>query len=229
MQAANADPTGGALMPLSAQLRSETSEAHRLAESSLLVSQILAGTIELRDYCRMMVNLHAIYQELECQLERHAADPAIRHIADVRLARAAAIEQDLRRLMGECWSETFQLEGATTHYLERLATIGERHPARLVAHAYVRYLGDLSGGQIISRAVRPVVGVAADEALHFYDFGSKAEVAELKTRFRDGLDRIEGESDAIIEEALLAFHDARSLFEQLALRIGITAAEQAPL
>lgn len=208
-----------ALIPLSARLRSETSAAHRAAEGSVLVKQVLTGTIELRNYCRMMVNLHAIYQELERQMERCAAHAAIRHIADARLARTAAIEQDLSRLMGERWSEAIQLEGATTTYLGRLATIAEQQPARLVAHAYVRYLGDLSGGQIISRAMRPALGAAADEALHFYDFGSKALVAELKARFRDGLDRIEGETEPIVEEALLAFDSARSLFEQLALRI----------
>ena len=202
-------------MSLSARLRSVTSDAHRAAENTHVVRQVLAGTLALGDYCRMMVNLHAIYQTLERQLEVNAGNPSIRRIADARLARTAAIERDLSQLMGERWCDAFPLEAATHRYLERLDSIGKTQAARLVAHAYVRYLGDLSGGQIISRAVRPILGAAADQALHFYDFGSKSQVAELKACFRDGLDGIELEADAIIDEALLAFEMARSLFEQL--------------
>jgi heme oxygenase len=211
------------LTPLSARLRSETGAAHAAAESSLVVRQIMAGTIERFEYCRMMVNLHAIYQKLEQQLEAHKSNASIQHVADARLARAAAIDRDLTHLIGERWNQIVALEAATSSYLKRLELIGANQPERLVAHSYVRYMGDLSGGQIISRAVRPVLGADADQALHFYHFGSKAQVAEMKARFRDGLDRIESEAEAnaIVEEALLAFGAAQNLFEQLALKVNL--------
>jgi heme oxygenase len=211
-------------MPLSGQLRTTTSAAHLAAEGTPFVTQLMAGTLSLADYCRMMVNLYAIYDELERQLERNAADPSIRHIASSHLARRAAIEADLVQLMGRQWRESGQLETATSSYLDRLQSIGLREPPRLVAHAYVRYMGDLSGGQMMSRAVRPMLGANADQALHFYHFGSSSEVAALKARFRDGLDRIGAESESlgasIIEEALIAFKSAKTLFEQLARKSG---------
>lgn len=216
-------------MSLSGQLRTKTSAAHTAAEDTVFVKQMMAGTISLTDYCRMMVNLHAIYEELERQLERNAADPSIRYIASLHLARRAAIEADLVQLTGSQWRESGQLEAATSAYLDRLREIGMREPSRLVAHAYVRYMGDLSGGQMMRRAVRPVLGANADQALQFYHFGTSSEVAELKARFRDGLDRIGSESESlgagIIEEALIAFDGARTLFEQLARRSGAASSD----
>ncbi|MCK7500861.1 MAG: biliverdin-producing heme oxygenase [Comamonadaceae bacterium] len=38
-------------------------------------------------------------------------------------------------------------------YVARLRWLDRHDPGRLLAHAYVRYLGDLSGGQVVQRIV----------------------------------------------------------------------------
>ena len=54
---------------------------------------------------------------------------------------------------------------------------------RLIAHAYVRYLGDLSGGRIVGRILARSPGLGP-EALSFYDFPGIADPDQ------DPLDRV---------------------------------------
>lgn len=45
----------------------------------------------------------------------------------------------------------------------------------LLAHAYVRYLGDLSGGQIIGGRIRRAYGLKGKAGTAFYDFSARGE------------------------------------------------------
>jgi heme oxygenase len=85
----------------------------------------------------------------------------------------------------------------------------ERHrdtPALLIAHAYTRYLGDLSGGQILKRLLANKPGLAPDE-LSFYDFPGH-DLTQLKTDYRTALDRAGAQvkdPQAVIDEGSEAF------------------------
>ena len=46
-------------------------------------------------------------------------------------------------------------------------------PALLVSHAYVRYLGDLNGGQVLQRVVTGNAGLGSGIGTRFYEFGSQ--------------------------------------------------------
>jgi len=84
-------------------------------------------------------------------------------------------------------------------YICRLRKIADSaDPSPLLAHAYVRYMGDLSGGQIIRRRLAKAYGLELSNAgsgLDFYDFkelgGSQRanmpEVKRIKDWFRDGM------------------------------------------
>jgi heme oxygenase len=98
----------------------------------------------------------------------------------------------------------------------------------LAAHAYVRYLGDLHGGQMLKRLVArslAVAGVGADpasaavDATRFYDFGSDDEVLALRQAFRTGLAHIDVDAataDRLVVEARWAFQQHVALFTELA-------------
>lgn len=45
----------------------------------------------------------------------------------------------------------------------------------LLAHAYVRYLGDLSGGQIIGGRIRRAYNLKGNDGTAFYDFSARGE------------------------------------------------------
>jgi heme oxygenase (biliverdin-producing, ferredoxin) len=78
---------------------------------------------------------------------------------------------------------------------------------RLIAHAYTRYLGDLSGGQIVKLRLARSLNLSF-EALSFYDFPAILDIAAFKSDYRTAINRAGDESeecDAIVEEGMLAF------------------------
>ena len=97
------------------------------------------------------------------------------------------------------------MPGPFTDYVTRIADLADSSdPSPLLAHAYVRYLGDLSGGQVIRRAIAKAYGVeSADSAgTRFYEFGKLGEASKvagqgdmkkIKEWFREGMN--EGGSD----------------------------------
>jgi heme oxygenase len=105
-------------------------------------------------------------------------------------------------------------------YVLRLQQIDADQPELLLAHAYVRYLGDLSGGQMLSRIVAQSMHLQAGQGTAFYDFGDASETTQLTRAFRDGLQAIavaEIGVDAIVAEARSAFQRHQALFEELAV------------
>jgi heme oxygenase len=83
-------------------------------------------------------------------------------------------------------------------YMDHIMSISQ-DPDKLMAHIYVRHMGDLSGGQMIAKKV-PGAGT-------MYQFDEDVNV--LKERIREKLD------DSMAEEAKIAFDFATKLFKQL--------------
>lgn len=92
-------------------------------------------------------------------------------------------------------------------YVARIKSLSDSEdPSPLLSHAYVRYLGDLSGGQIIRRTVAKVYGIELDRdngrGVQFYDFNqlgsSKSanigDLRKIKEWFRDGMNQGVGEN-----------------------------------
>lgn len=210
---------------LTALLKRRTTALHRAAERAGVMQPLLRGTLGRTAYCRLLRNLHAIYGVLERGLLRHRADPAIAPVCLPELFRTDAIAADLARLHGDGWQAALPLAPAAADYAARLATIADEAPALLLAHAYVRFLGDLSGGQALRRVVAG--NPALDPlAIRLYEFGAADEVARLAARLRAGIDALAAtrgrlvdggpSDDAIVREAQSAFERHVALFEQLA-------------
>ena len=93
------------------------------------------------------------------------------------------------------------------NYVQAIERASAGNGDRLVAHAYTRYLGDLSGGQILKRLLARSLSLPAS-ALSFYEFPAIADVATFKSEYRAAIDRVGDESDefdGIVEEGALAF------------------------
>lgn len=191
---------------------------HRLAERAGFMTSVLRGEMARDRYATYLRNLHAIYDPLERELARLALSPAPPAWIIEPVFRRASLEADLACLQGPRWPE-IPLAPAAQAYARRLGALPQEGPHRLAAHAYVRYLGDLSGGQ----AIRAVVGRAyglGEEGTAFYDFGADPGPERLKARLREGLDaygEFVGASRAgeIVEEAVEAFARHRALFGEL--------------
>ena len=205
MTAATAD---GQLPPsIVTALYLRTRSLHVEAERTGTVRDLLRGEATPDDYILLLRNLLPAYQAMERGLERHRGSPGLGALAGYRLDRAPAIEADLVALCGACWSDDIPLLGAGDVYAKRIARAAEGDGARLIAHAYTRYLGDLSGGQILQRLLARSLGLRPAE-LTFYDFPRFSDLAGLKADYRKALDQagaLAPDPGAVVEEGAIAF------------------------
>jgi heme oxygenase len=204
-------------LPVARALREGTAALHREAERAGFMGELLRGRISRGGYCALLRNLHALYQSLEAHLIRHAGDPALAGGWFPELAREAALASDLATLHGACWEREIEVRPAMMRYVARLDEVAQGTPRLLLAHAYVRYLGDLSGGQIVRRVIASSLALGEDAGQSFYRFPEAPE--RLAARLRTALDAIEllpHERAQLVDEARLAFGLHIALFEQLA-------------
>ena len=203
---------------LAERLRSQTWPAHKQVEATGFVRALLGGQVDRTGYCLLLASLHPIYAALEGALLRQAQHPAISRVFSAELLRASPLGSDLDHLHGPAWRDELAAQPAALAYAARLAEIERGEPALLVAHAYVRYLGDLSGGQALRKIVARSLALPPEAGTRFYDFGPPQQVGAMAQRFRSGLDQIEGDAaarEAIVSEATDAFRRHGELFEQL--------------
>lgn len=206
-------------VPLAERLRTATRDLHRCVERAGLMPALLRGQLPRADYLVLLRNLHALYEVLEAGLARHAAHPQLAPLSLPALARADALAADLDALHGPGWARALPLCTAMRAYVDHLRLLADRQPALLAAHAYVRYLGDLNGGQVLARLVGQGLQLAPGQGVAFYDFGPAERVAAQVRAFRVALDGIapdEAAAQALVDEACGAFVRHRELFEQLA-------------
>ena len=86
--------------------------------------------------------------------------------------------------------------------------IGKENPALLVAHAYTRYLGDLSGGQVLGKITQKSLGLSSNEGLAFFSFPGVTSPNRFKQLYRSRMNTIElteEERAEVLEEAVSAF------------------------
>ena len=135
--------------------------------------------------------------------------------------RCPALAGDL----GSCFDLTpgaAEVVPAAQAYAERLYRLADAAPSLLVAHAYTRYLGDLSGGQILRRGAARTLGLPTDApagtpGLGFYDFAVD-DLDRCKQDIRARLDALPidpGQATAIIGEARWAFTGTAAVFAEL--------------
>jgi heme oxygenase len=203
---------------LSARLRQETRQAHTRAERSGIMQSLLRGRMERRSYVALLGNLHPVYRALEAGLERHQAHPLVQPLYFPELFRRAALEQDLGALAGSEWPRAIALVQPAREYTARIELATDRAPWLLVAHAYTRYLGDLSGGQILRGLIEPQLGGTGLAPLAFYEFPGIPDPNRFKEGYRAALDHLPldaGQRDQVVAESLGAFDLNARLFEAL--------------
>ena len=205
---------------LSDSLKSETRNLHTAVENSAFVQALFRGGLKQSAYALFLRNLREIYAALERGLERQSPGSPASLVWSPALRRLPAIDRDLDALHGPNWAEVLDTLPATVRYVERLDRLSESRPELLVAHAYVRYLGDLNGGQALARLVMRRFEPADGQGVEFYDFGEADVIGKLKQGFKVGLDEIGRtmhDDASIVDEAQLAFRLHAELFDELAI------------
>lgn len=215
----SAVPATTSATTLSASLREGTREQHAQAEGMEFIDGLVGGRLSREAYTALAVQQLAIYTPLEQAGATLRAAGADQGLVFDELTRVPAIERDLAFLLGPGWAAQVTFLPATQAYAERLAACSS-DLTLYAAHAYTRYLGDLSGGQVVKRMVQRHYGVP-DEGVGFYDFPQIHKLKPFKDVYRERLDHLDLDDDqraAAVEEARVAFGLNQAVFAELGRR-----------
>ncbi|AWW39870.1 heme oxygenase (biliverdin-producing) [Streptomyces cadmiisoli] len=208
-------------------IRTASHEQHVEAETSTFMSDLLGGRLGLDAYARYTEQLWFVYEALEAGAGALTADPVAGPFIRPELFRLGALERDLEHLRGAGWRSTLEPLPATRAYAQRVAECARAWPAGYVAHHYTRYLGDLSGGQIIrDRAERTWGFAKKGDGVRFYVFEEIANPAAFKRGYRDLLDTIDAddlEKQRVVAECKKAFALNTDVFRALGEEFRLSA------
>ncbi|OBH88645.1 heme oxygenase (biliverdin-producing) [Mycobacterium sp. E2733] len=202
-------PTRGRL---SIAMKEGSAAEHIAAERSAFISELLAGRVAARGYSEYLLRLRVVYAALEDAMRAHRKDPMVAAVYDPALERLPAIDADLRHWRAD--GARAVESPAATAYSERVATL--TWGGSLVAHHYTRYLGDLSGGRVLYKALERTFDLRG-LGLAFYEFPVRPK--RYKDAYRARLDALRPNADdigRIVDEVKLAFGLNHALLDELA-------------
>ncbi|XP_035993212.1 heme oxygenase 2 [Fundulus heteroclitus] len=205
---------------LSEMLAEGTKEAHDRAENCQFVKDFLRGRIIRELFKRGTAALYFVYSAMEEEIEKNKDHP---HIAPIyfptELHRREALARDLEYFYGEDWESQVSLSAGTKPYVDRIHEVGQKDPVLLVAHSYTRYMGDLSGGQILKKVAQRALKLpATGEGLNFYQFEGISSHRGFKQLYRSRMNELELDTETkqrIVDESNRAFGFNMMVFSEL--------------
>ncbi|MCK0093122.1 biliverdin-producing heme oxygenase [Rhodococcus sp. HNM0563] len=202
----------------SERIRIATQQAHSDTENSVFVTELLDGKLDASAHAALIAQTWFVYDALERIAHTYTDDPIVGPFLTAELLRTPALEADLGFLLGAQWRDGLTPLPATVAYVQRLDQVAASSPEAFLAHHYLRYMGDLSGGQIIRRMLERAYGYDRD-GLRFYIFDDIPKPKPFKDSYRAKLDTApldEAQQQKVIDEANLAFGLNGALFADLA-------------
>ncbi|XP_038639636.1 LOW QUALITY PROTEIN: heme oxygenase 1-like [Scyliorhinus canicula] len=208
----NAGSTDPDSMPadLSEALKLATKESHELAENSEFMRNFQKGQVTRDQFKLLLESLYFIYTALEEEIERNKDHPAFAPLYfPSELHRKEALEQDLEYFHGPGWRSRIECPRATGKYVSQIQEVGRREPELLVAHAYIRYMGDLSGGQVLKKVAQKALQLpSTGEGLAFFTFDRVTNATKFKQLYRSRMNTLEinrETKERVLDEANRAF------------------------
>lgn len=206
---------------LATRLREGTQHSHTAAENTAFMKCFLKGIVEREPFRKLLADLFFVYSALEDSISRHKDHPIVCAIYFPELERRANLEQDLEYYYGPDWRLEISPSEAGKLYVARILSIAETDSALLVAHAYVRYMGDLSGGQGLRHIARSALNLPEGVGTRMHEFDAIPTVEarrEFKLKYRDVLNALSVDdllTQKIVDEANLAFQMNRNVMHEL--------------
>lgn len=205
---------------LSEVLAAGTKEAHDKAENSPFVKDFLRGRIKRELFKLGTAALYYVYSAIEEEIEKNKDHPMFAPLYfPSELHRRDALAKDLEYLYGEDWESKISCSAATRPYVDRIHEVGCEDPVRLVAHAWTRYMGDLSGGQILKKVAQRALKLPpTGEGLNFYHFEGIHNPTAFKRLYRSRMNELEVDAETkvkLLDEANLAFKYNLDVFTEL--------------
>lgn len=212
-------------------LKEATGKVHREAESTQFMKAFIRGQLGKNEHIAYIVAMYHIY----IVMEKIYAD-ACTSSADAEklkslyfpkeLDRTQSLEEDLEFFLGKNWrknKDIVDMSPATREYVERIREVGTRDPLLLIAHAYTRYLGDLSGGLLLGGMAKKTLKLD-DKGLAFFEFSEIPDPEAFKNEYRARMNALglsEDRANEMAEEAVVSFELNIKLFSELDKRFGL--------
>lgn len=190
--------------PFSRVMRRESWGDHQRAEYSPFEQSLVKATVTKEGYADLLAQTWHIYDALETKTETLLDDPIASRVIFKDLYRRDRVAADAVYFAGADWKRVFPARPVVDEYCAR---IRNATPAQFVAHHYVRYMADLSGGLYIAAALREGWKMG-DEGLAYYDFQEIGDAAEFKQQYRSILDDLPVDAATkklIVEEVMVAY------------------------
>jgi heme oxygenase len=206
---------------LANRLREGTKQSHTAAENTAYMKCFLKGIVEKEPFRKLLANLYLVYSALETELQRHQTHPVVGPMYFAELNRTSNLERDLAFYYGDNWREQIAPLPAGQVYVDRIHEIANTDPVLLVAHAYTRYMGDLSGGQALKNIVRSALKLPPDQGTGLHEFEQIPTVEAkraFKEKYRQALNSLPVDEDTIqriVDEANYAFQLNRDVVHEL--------------
>jgi len=204
-------------MEFAKDLKEGTKKSHSMAENTGFVSGFLRGVVSEEQYRKLMANFYFVYRALEDSVYGLRNHPVVGKIYYKSLERVPALERDCEYFYGEGWRNAIFPSEGCQQYVNRIREVADEDPELLVGHHYTRYMGDLSGGQILAGIAEKVLNLTG-KGLEFYDFPEISDTKGFKISYRTTLDTLPitvSQQNAIIVEANYAFRLNMFMFDEL--------------
>lgn len=202
---------------LATQLREGTKKSHSMAENVGFVKCFLKGVVEKTSYRKLIGNLYFVYGAIEEEMEKLRDHPIVSKIYFSELNRKQSLEKDLLFYYGSNWRQEVKISAAGQAYVDRIHEIAVTSPELLVAHSYTRYLGDLSGGQILKKIAQNAMNLQ-EGGTAFYEFADIPDEKAFKNNYRQAMNDLaidQATADRIVAEANSAFSMNMKMFNEL--------------
>ena len=205
---------------LAGQLREGTKKSHTMAENTGFVACFLKGVVEKASYRKLIGDLYFVYKAMEEEIDRLVQEnhPVIKHIGFKELFRRQTLEKDLEFYYGNNWLDQIKISESAQSYVNRIRLVANESPELLVGHHYTRYIGDLSGGQILKKIAKKALNLRGDDGLNFYEFKLIEDEKLFKKSYSETLNKLPIDqkiADNIIDEANEAFAYNMKMFREL--------------
>ena len=202
----------------SKQLKEGTKKSHSMAENTSFVASFLRGVVDESKYRQLVANFYFIYHALESEMDNNKDNPFVGPMRLNGLTRHDALVKDCEYFYGDNWKDTIRPTEETQKYVNRIHEVAKNNPELLVAHHYTRYMGDLSGGQILKGIAQKALNLKED-GLAFYEFPEITNKKMFKDSYRRVLDTMvpatQKDVDSVVVEANYAFRLNMYMFEEI--------------
>jgi heme oxygenase (biliverdin-producing, ferredoxin) len=189
---------------LAIKLRTGTQKAHTAAENVGFTKCFVKGVVDQGCFAKFLGNLYCVYSALENALQAHSEHPLIKPLYFKELNRQANLVQDLEFYYGKDWQNFVVASPATQVYVDRIKAVAATEPVLLLGHAYTRYMGDLSGGQMFQKVAQSALKLVGYQGTSFYNFDKISDKAAFKDQYRQALNALpvdDATADKIVKEA----------------------------